>query len=160
MVAVLSSDIVLSPVCVCESHQPGVVLRVVGPMRSTPHGLAPVEWLRVRTPGERSADVRDRWRTAARLRALTAMADGRLTPMDAVQIRAYVRLRVNHDYHPVNVAPTAIACIAGLVDARVLPDQDRRRVLGPDMRHGLPLPSNPGGPVGELALHIVPLGDF
>lgn len=53
---------------------------------------------------------------------------------------------------PANWAPTAKACIDGLVDAGVFPDDDYKHVTGPDMRIGDP---NVGANTG-LRLHIYP----
>lgn len=42
---------------------------------------------------------------------------------------------------PSNWAPTAKACVDGLVDAGVFADDDHTRVIGPDMRMGVKVPA-------------------
>ena len=52
---------------------------------------------------------------------------------------------------PANYYPSVKACIDGLVDANVLPDDDAAHLDGPDMRLG------PLCPLGRLVLTIRPL---
>ncbi|HAP90834.1 MAG TPA: hypothetical protein DCR15_14380 [Arthrobacter bacterium] len=53
-----------------------------------------------------------------------------------VTITAHVWKPKNGRYDPGNLYPTAKACVDGLVDAGLLPDDDHKHVVGPDMRHG------------------------
>lgn len=39
-------------------------------------------------------------------------------------------------YDPNNLYPTIKACLDGIVDAGIIPDDDHKHVIGPDMRHG------------------------
>lgn len=71
-----------------------------------------------------------------------------LTP--PVRITAFVWKKRGGRYDPGNLYPTAKACVDGLVDAGLLPDDDYTRVIGPDMRHG-----GTGNP--ELILEIIQL---
>lgn len=41
-------------------------------------------------------------------------------------------------YDPANLYPTAKACVDGLVTAGLLPDDNYRHLVGPDMRYGEP----------------------
>ncbi|MGH3503177.1 MAG: hypothetical protein ACRDQA_20120, partial [Nocardioidaceae bacterium] len=52
---------------------------------------------------------------------------------------------------PANLYPAVKACVDGLVDARVLPDDDAAHVVGPDMRLA------PIARGGRLTLHITDL---
>lgn len=75
------------------------------------------------------------WRDAAHWRA---KAD-RLGPVPVpCQITAYVHRpdRTQRRWDAGNYAPTAKAIVDGLVDAGVLPDDNVRYVVGPDMRAG------------------------
>lgn len=67
-----------------------------------------------------------------------------------VRITAFVWKNRGGRYDPGNLYPTAKACVDGLVDAGLLPDDDYTRVIGPDMRHG-----GTGNP--ELILEITEL---
>lgn len=60
-------------------------------------------------------------------------------------IRAHIICELNFTdlrrRDPSNWAPTAKACVDGLVDAGVFVDDNHTRVVGPDMRMGLKVPA-------------------
>ena len=56
--------------------------------------------------------------------------------MERAHITVTVHKTTNRRYDPANLAPTAKAIVDGLVDAGVLDDDDKTRVIGPDMRAG------------------------
>lgn len=58
---------------------------------------------------------------------------------------------------PANWAPSAKAAVDGLVDAGVLPDDDDKHLIGPDMRLGTLAPLVNGRRFGRLLLRIVEL---
>ena len=53
-----------------------------------------------------------------------------------VQITVEVWKPRANRYDPGNLYPTAKACLDGIVDAGLLPDDSYKQVHGPDMRHG------------------------
>lgn len=71
------------------------------------------------------------WREASR-----AAAHGipPLTP--PVHIMAHIWKPRTGRYDPNNLADTSKACVDGLVDAGLLPDDSFKEVIGPDHRHG------------------------
>lgn len=100
------------------------------------------------------------WRQAGRVAVAAARLRGDLPsePLDLVHVTAYIRWRDRRRRDPANWYPSVKALIDGFTDAGVWPDDDSGHVIGPDMRAGLPLPRDPYGPVGEVIVHIVPLG--
>ena len=62
----------------------------------------------------------------------------RIPPIPRARIVCYVRMTGNRRYDPGNYAPSAKACVDGIVDAKVLPDDSAQYVTGPDMRRGYP----------------------
>lgn len=58
---------------------------------------------------------------------------------------------------PANWAPSAKAAVDGLVDAHVLPDDDDKHLIGPDMRLGTLAPLVGSRRYGRLLLRIVEL---
>ena len=80
------------------------------------------------------ADRTRRWRevtawTAKRLR---------IPHFDRMHITCLLHFRLARRRDPANWAPTAKACVDGLVDAGVVDDDDDTHVIGPDMRIGPP----------------------
>lgn len=73
-------------------------------------------------------------RTKTKLIALNLLAAGTLTKLDRARIIAYISMPTNRRSDPGNAAPTVKAMIDGLVDAHILPDDDRTHVIGPDYR--------------------------
>lgn len=72
------------------------------------------------------------WRTAT---AWRARAD-KLPALRGADVVCELRFATRRRRDPNNWAPTAKACIDGLVDAGVFIDDDSTRVTGPDMRIG------------------------
>lgn len=93
-----------------------------------------------------SANQRHHWRTKADLTAWWRAAAGWRTRQAGIpalgptlvvaELHMTPRRRVRID--PANYAPTAKACVDGLVDAGIWPDDSSGWVTGPDMRLGLP----------------------
>lgn len=70
---------------------------------------------------------------------------------------AHIVATVHHTaarYDAANLAPTAKACVDGLVDYGLVADDDNTHVTGPDMRPGPRYKKRVYGPVGELVLTI------
>lgn len=78
------------------------------------------------------------WRLATYLRAKQVG----LPRLEFARIVCEVRFSDARRRDPGNWAPTAKACVDGLVDAGVFDDDDSTRVVGPDMRLG-PVVSRP-----------------
>lgn len=78
----------------------------------------------------------------------------------AAHIPQLQRARIVAVYHPHdrrrrdvhNLLPAAKACVDGLVDAGVLPDDNDQHLIGPDMRPGLRKVKH-----GQLVLHVTAL---
>lgn len=91
-----------------------------------------------------TANQRLNWRPkAARVRqwrelALLAARQARTPQLQAAHITAHVHRDRGGRFDPSNWADTAKACIDGLVDAGLLPDDDADHLTGPDMRAGEP----------------------
>lgn len=93
------------------------------------------------------ADLTKQWRTTTGLLA----KQQELPAMDSpVRIIAHIWKPRGGRYDPNNWADTTKACVDGLVDAGMLPDDSHREVIGPDHRHG-----GKGEPA--IVLTIVPL---
>lgn len=56
--------------------------------------------------------------------------------MERAHVTVTIHKTTNRRFDPANLAPTAKAIVDGLVDAGVLDDDDRTRLVGPDMRAG------------------------
>lgn len=90
-----------------------------------------------------SANSRAHWRVRASLTAswrgyteLLAHSAG-LPPMNKALVVCELIFPDRRRRDPANWHPTAKACVDGLVDAGVFPDDDHKHVTGPDMRIGL-----------------------
>jgi hypothetical protein len=79
----------------------------------------------------------------------------RIPPIPRARIVCYVRMTGNRRYDPGNYAPSAKACVDGIVDANVLPDDSAHYVTGPDMRRGYPAAQ----PCIELLVIELPPGE-
>lgn len=103
-----------------------------------------------RWPWRRKARAVRQWRdtTAWRSRSLPRLA--------AAHVVCELLFADRRRRDPGNWAPTAKACVDGLVDAGVLPDDDGKHLLGPDMRLG---PTVAKAYVG-LALVIYPQAEL
>lgn len=73
------------------------------------------------------------WRTLARF---TAAQHKIPTGLDRVHIMAYVHRTDNRSFDAHNYLPTAKAIVDGLVDHKLIDDDDNSRLTGPDMRPG------------------------
>lgn len=80
-----------------------------------------------------------------RTRAALAARAARVPPMVRARITVYVHGRTRVRTDPANVYPAIKACVDGLVDVGVLPDDDAAHLDGPDMRLGDPDPHLPTG---------------
>ncbi len=96
---------------------------------------------------ERSRRTRQ-WRELTHARAVAEQ----LPRFTQAHIMAELLFADSRRRDPANWAPTAKACVDGLVDAGVFPDDDFAHVTGPDMRIGKKVV---GANVG-LRLHIFP----
>ena len=78
------------------------------------------------------------WRTLSATTARSAINRGSWAPLPAAAITCTLHWPYLRHRDPANWHPTAKAILDGLVDARLLPDDDDAHVQGPDMRaaHG------------------------
>lgn len=83
----------------------------------------------------RSRRTKD-WREATCLRA----KEERLPKLGYARVECQLRFTDERRRDPGNWAPTAKACIDGLVDAGVFEDDDHTHVIGPDLRIGPKVP--------------------
>lgn len=93
----------------------------------------------------------DRYTTAditRMLRRAAWAASHRIPAMERAHIIGVVHPANHQRRDPANWYPSFKACIDGLVDRGVLPDDDYTRLLGPDMRIGHIVEG------GRLVLHI------
>jgi crossover junction endodeoxyribonuclease RusA len=72
------------------------------------------------------------WRRSTAWHARAA----KLPYIPAALIVCELRFATKHRRDPANWAPTAKACVDGLVDAGVFDDDDHKHITGPDMRIG------------------------
>jgi len=98
--------------------------------------------------GPRSRRIKG-WRTATFARAKHVG----LPRIEYARIVCELRFTDSRVRDPNNWAPTAKACVDGLVDAGVFADDDHTRVVGPDMRLGRRV----AAPLRGLHLLIYPL---
>lgn len=120
---------------------------------------APAPWLNAngRRDRRRLAPTVKLWRNAAQVYALVH----RLPKLNAVHIIATLhftdrRRRDGHNYYP-----TLKACVDGLVDYGLIPDDNSKHLDGPDIRIGEPIPrlKSLGAPAWgnvELTIRQVP----
>jgi hypothetical protein len=112
---------------------------------------APAKWLNANDRYKRRPDKEIReWRAAGMVYARQA----KLPPLARAHIVAELRFcdRIRRDEH--NFYPTVKALIDGLVDHGLLPDDSHHYLIGPDLRHGEPVPKRPGRIQGEIALTV------
>lgn len=76
------------------------------------------------------------WRAAVEAETRRVMNGPLRTP---VRIVAKIHKPGNRRWDPNNLAPTTKACVDGMVDAGLIPDDSWREVEGPDHRRGTPI---------------------
>lgn len=94
---------------------------------------APADWINTnrRYHHMAKAKLTKAWRQA------TNLAAKNLPPMQPpVHITATITKPRTGRYDPNNLADTTKACVDGLVDAGLIPDDSYKEVIGPDHRHG------------------------
>jgi len=114
---------------------------------------APAPWLNAnqRTDLRAQTPQRRAWRDAAHVWAQAA----RLPGLGRAHLIATLhftdrRRRDTHNYYP-----TIKACVDGLIDYGLLPDDSAQYLTGPDLRLGEPIVSTKGKPhVGKLVIVI------
>jgi len=79
--------------------------------------------------------------------------EAKLPLIEKALVVCELRFSTLHRRDPANWAPTAKACVDGLVDAGVFEDDNHKYVTGPDMRIGPVVPVHLRG----LVLHIHPM---
>lgn len=80
----------------------------------------------------RRAELTRQWRNAAHARATAAG----IPPLRRAHVFVEWLPPDLRRRDPANIAPAAKACVDGLVDAGVLPDDDATHLTGPDLRLG------------------------
>lgn len=104
-------------------------------------------WTLQHTGPRLSANVRLHHQQKAQLDALWRGIGKRLAqaakipPLGRAHVLVEWRPRDNRRRDPANLAPLAKAFVDGLVDAKVLPDDDAGHLDGPDCRLGEPVPN-------------------
>lgn len=73
------------------------------------------------------------WRTMADLQATV---DGLPKGLDRVHIVAHITKPTARQYDVHNLMPTLKACVDGLVDYGLIPDDTNAHLIGPDLRQG------------------------
>ncbi len=96
----------------------------------------------------RRAERSKYWRQRAYLEATSAIRRGDLEPLTWAHFTVDVAWPDKRRRDVANVHPTVKAIVDGLVDAGVLPDDDDRHLMGPDLRRAF-------GPA-SITLHIDP----
>lgn len=126
-----------------------------------PHGGAQYTVVVPVTVGWLNANQRGHWAKRHsliadwRVRAGWAAKAAKMPALWRAYLQAELRFRDRRRRDPANWHPTVKACVDGLVDVGVLPDDSAKHLLGPDLRLG------PAVAVGRGAvlLHIWPLSE-
>jgi crossover junction endodeoxyribonuclease RusA len=102
------------------------VVRIPPPAKVMTSNQRPNHWVR--------AQLTKEWRTAAgwTFRSLN------IPRLERVHIWVHWNAVDGRQRDPANCYPTVKACIDGITDAGVIPDDDAAHVIGPDMRLGQP----------------------
>lgn len=107
-------------------------------------------------------DRRDRRRTSGTVRSLRSQASvsaraAGAPALDRARLVAWLRFPDGRRRDPHNYMPTLKALVDGLVDAGLVPDDDRRYLQGPDPRWD-PEPTRPrlGEPMFAVAFEAYP----
>lgn len=119
---------------------------------------APAPWLNANKRYKRrpSADIRT-WRNAANQFAKAGNLPRGLTRVSIaaeVQFPADGRRRDAHNYFP-----TVKACVDGLVDHGLIPDDRKEHLHSTSISEGDSLPKRPMGPYGRMTLTITDLSE-
>jgi hypothetical protein len=105
-----------------------------------------------------NANDRIHWRTRGRLtKALREAAaksarDAHIPPMEQIRIKAVLHPHDKRRRDPHNWYPSYKACIDGIVDAGVIPDDDDKHLISIEVVLGTPVRHT------QIALHIIPAG--
>ena len=96
---------------------------------------APAAFLNVneRPHYHRKAELTKAWRQATRLIAAQYRTMNLRIP---VRIVAHIHKPGNRRWDPNNLSATTKACVDGMVDAGLIPDDSWKEVIGPDHRRG------------------------
>lgn len=95
---------------------------------------APAGWLSSNHRRDRRAETPDRrtWRDTAGWHARAA----KIPPLERAHITAWLHFGDKRRRDPANFYPTIKAVVDGLVDVGLLPDDDDKHLIGPDLRRG------------------------
>lgn len=74
------------------------------------------------------------WREVGHVAGMAALRNGLLVPMERAHLTAWFSWPDARRRDVGNLAPTIKGLVDGLVDAGVLPDDDDKHLLGPDLR--------------------------
>jgi hypothetical protein len=96
---------------------------------------AVVDWLNLnqRMHWAQKAKLTKVWRTQTDLRATI---EGLPKDLQHVHITAHVIKSTSRQYDVHNLMPTLKACVDGLVDYGLIPDDTNKHLTGPDLRQG------------------------
>ena len=81
----------------------------------------------------KKAQLTKHWRA---LTMVNAMAADLPRNLDRIHITAHVTKPTNRQYDVHNLMPTLKACVDGLVDYGLIPDDTNKYLTGPDLRQG------------------------
>ncbi len=118
---------------------------------------APAKWLNAndRVDLRRQTPDRRAWRDAGRVYAMQA----KLPKLDRAHLLAELRFADERRRDVHNLYPSIKALVDGLIDYGLLPDDNHRHLVGPDLRYGPKVAKRPGGVSGEVVLTITDLGE-
>jgi crossover junction endodeoxyribonuclease RusA len=113
---------------------------------------APAKWLNAndRVDLRRQTPDRRAWRDAGRVYALQA----KLPRLQRAHLIAELRFADDRRRDVHNLYPSIKALVDGLIDYGLLPDDNHRHLVGPDLRYGPKVAKRPGGISGEVFLTI------
>lgn len=116
---------------------------------------APAPWLNAnqRMDLRRQTPLRRAWRDSGRLYAVRA----KLPRLQRAHILAELCFADDRRRDVHNLYPTIKAVVDGLIDYGLLPDDDHRYLVGPDLRYGPKVAKRAGGVSGEARLTITDL---
>jgi len=116
---------------------------------------APAKWLNAndRVDLRRQTPDRRAWRDAGQVYALQA----KLPKLYRAHLLAELRFADERRRDVHNLYPSIKALVDGLIDYGLLPDDDHRHLVGPDLRYGPKVAKRVGGVSGEVVLTITDL---